>query len=86
MVLFLQNIVVVDESSNLYLEAIEACIRKKFPDSMANLQSLPTLAAFLGKVVKQAFPGCKKGRLRTGPSYNRQQPVFYHHLKLLVDS
>ena len=73
---------VEDKTGSLVLDELDIRLRMEFPDAFVNLHNPKTLAAFLGNVVKAAFPGSKSDRLRKGPSVDRRQPVFYKSLKL----
>ena len=80
---FLRTVVVEDKTSNLFLDELEIRLRMEFPHSLTNMHNPKTLAAFLGNVVRNAFPGITSDKLRKGPSVDRRQPVFYKSLRLV---
>lgn len=78
---FLQKVVVEDKVGSLFLHELDIKLRLEFPDALKNLQDPKSVAAFLGNVVKDAFPGSEPGRMRKGPSVARR--VFYKRLRFV---
>ena len=74
---------VEDKTGSLLLDELEIRLRMEFPHVLTNVHYSKTLAAFLGNVVRDTFPGIKSDQLRKGPSVDRRQPVFYKSLKLV---
>ncbi|GAU89197.1 hypothetical protein RvY_01776 [Ramazzottius varieornatus] len=81
---FLRNAVVVDKAGTLSLDEVNRRLRSEFPEALVNSQDRRTLARFLAEIMKKAFPECKKGRVRTGPSVDRKQPIFYENLRFVA--
>ena len=54
---FLRTVVVENKTDNLFLDELEIRLRMEFLHSLTNMHNPKTLAAFLGNVVRNAFPG-----------------------------
>ncbi|GAV06910.1 hypothetical protein RvY_16819 [Ramazzottius varieornatus] len=81
---FLRNAVVVDKAGTLSLDEVNRRLRSEFREALVNSQDKRTLARFLAEIMKKAFPECKKGRVRTGPSVDRKQPICYENLRFIA--